>query len=64
MRKRMLSAPAGFGKTTLVSAWIADSGWPVAWLSLDSEDYDLTRFMMQVQLSQRVASDKGNIYDR
>jgi LuxR family transcriptional regulator, maltose regulon positive regulatory protein len=31
----LISAPAGFGKTTLVSAWIASCGRPVAWLSLD-----------------------------
>jgi LuxR family maltose regulon positive regulatory protein len=42
----LISAPAGFGKTTLVSEWIAGSGRPVAWLSLDSEDNDLTRFLV------------------
>ncbi len=31
----LISAPAGFGKTTLVSEWIAGYGRPVAWLSLD-----------------------------
>ena len=31
----LISAPAGFGKTTLVSEWIAGCGLPVAWLSLD-----------------------------
>ena len=31
----LISAPAGFGKTTLVSTWIAACGRPVAWLSLD-----------------------------
>lgn len=42
----LISAPAGFGKTTLVSEWIASNAWPVAWLSLDSEDNDLTRFLI------------------
>ena len=42
----LISAPAGFGKTTLVSEWIADSGWPVAWLSLDSHDNDPIRFLI------------------
>ncbi len=42
----LISAPAGFGKTTLVSEWIAGSGRPVAWLSLDQEDNDLTRFLI------------------
>jgi LuxR family transcriptional regulator, maltose regulon positive regulatory protein len=41
----LISAPAGFGKTTLVSEWIASCGQPVAWLSLDEGDNDLTRFL-------------------
>ncbi len=46
----LLSAPAGFGKTTLVSEWIAgcDRFEPkvrVAWLSLDEGDNDPTRFL-------------------
>src|SRR5215208_2309059 len=41
----LISAPAGFGKTTLLSAWLALCGRPVAWLSLDEEDSDPTRFL-------------------
>jgi LuxR family maltose regulon positive regulatory protein len=41
----LISAPAGFGKTTLVSEWIADCERPFAWLSLDERDGDLTRFL-------------------
>jgi LuxR family maltose regulon positive regulatory protein len=40
----LISAPAGFGKTTLVSEWIAGNGAPVAWLSLDARDNDPARF--------------------
>jgi len=40
----LVSAPAGFGKTTLVSEWIAGSGRPTAWLSLDEGDSDPARF--------------------
>ena len=41
----IISASAGFGKTTLVSEWIADLlERPVAWLSLDEGDNDPTRF--------------------
>ena len=36
----LISAPAGFGKTTLVSEWITGCGLPVAWLSLDEGDND------------------------
>ena len=42
----LISAPAGFGKTTMVSDWIPGCRRPVAWLSLDKGDSDLTRFLM------------------
>ena len=41
----LISASAGFGKTTLVSEWVASCGSPVAWLSLDEGDNDLVRFI-------------------
>jgi LuxR family maltose regulon positive regulatory protein len=41
----LISAPAGFGKTTVVSDWIRQSGVPVAWLSLDEGDNDPTRLL-------------------
>jgi LuxR family maltose regulon positive regulatory protein len=41
----LISAPAGFGKTTLVSTWIASCRRPVAWLSLDEADSEPTRFL-------------------
>ncbi|MDQ3397683.1 MAG: LuxR C-terminal-related transcriptional regulator [Deinococcota bacterium] len=44
-RLTLISAPAGFGKTTLVSEWVADCERPVAWLSLDKGDNDPTRFL-------------------
>jgi LuxR family maltose regulon positive regulatory protein len=44
----LISAPAGFGKTTLLSEWIAACGRPVAWLSLDSSDNDLARFLAYI----------------
>ena len=34
----LISASAGFGKTTLVTEWIANCERPVAWLSLDEGD--------------------------
>jgi LuxR family maltose regulon positive regulatory protein len=40
----LVSAPAGYGKTTLVSDWIAQAKLPVAWLSLDRSDNDLPLF--------------------
>ena len=41
----LISAPAGFGKTTLAADWVAGCGRPVAWLSLDERDNDPTRFL-------------------
>jgi len=40
----LLSASAGFGKTTLLSAWASQSTSQVAWLTLDEQDNDPTRF--------------------
>ena len=40
----LVSAPAGFGKTTLVAEWLRGVERPVAWLSLDEEDNDPIRF--------------------
>ncbi|HSP76702.1 MAG TPA: LuxR C-terminal-related transcriptional regulator [Cryobacterium sp.] len=46
----LISAPAGFGKTTLLSEWIADARQRdprirVGWLSLDESDNDPSRFL-------------------
>jgi LuxR family maltose regulon positive regulatory protein len=41
----LVSAPAGFGKTTLLAQWLKESGMPAAWLSLETEDNDPTRFL-------------------
>ena len=41
----LVSAPAGFGKTTLVAQWLAESSTPVAWLSLEPEDNEPVRFL-------------------
>ena len=41
----LISAPAGFGKTTLVSAWVHSTDRPVTWISLDEGDNDVVRFL-------------------
>jgi ATP/maltotriose-dependent transcriptional regulator MalT len=45
VRLVLVSAPAGYGKTTLVSNWLSESGVHAAWLSLDEGDDDPVRFL-------------------
>lgn len=57
----LISAPAGFGKTTLVSAWIAGCRCPVAWLSLDEGDREPARFLAYfVAALQTITPTVGN----
>src|SRR6266566_9131417 len=44
----LIAAPAGFGKTTLLSTWLEHASLPAAWLSLEQDDDDLTRFWTYV----------------
>jgi LuxR family maltose regulon positive regulatory protein len=44
----VVAAPAGYGKTTLVSNWLEESDWPCAWLSLDENDDDMVMFLSYV----------------
>ncbi|RPJ37129.1 MAG: helix-turn-helix transcriptional regulator, partial [Chloroflexi bacterium] len=56
----LISASAGFGKTTLVSEWIAGCKRPVAWLSLDEGDSDPTRFLTYlIAALQTIAANIG-----
>lgn len=49
----LLSAGAGFGKTTLLAAWTTQSPSPVAWLSLDLLDNDPHRFWSAIVTALR-----------
>ncbi|MCP4541357.1 MAG: LuxR family transcriptional regulator [Chloroflexi bacterium] len=58
----LVSAPAGFGKTTLVSEWVAGCERPAAWLSLDEGDNDPTRFLIYlVAALQTVAARQSPV---
>ena len=41
----LVSAPAGFGKTTLLASWTAHTQLPIAWFSVDESDNDPVRFV-------------------
>ena len=41
----VLSAPAGFGKTTLLASWLESSSLPSVWLTLDEDENDPARFL-------------------
>lgn len=42
----LISAAAGFGKTTILSEWVQQAKLPVGWLSLDERDNDPSRFWL------------------
>ena len=57
----LIIAPAGFGKTTLISAFVAGCRMPVAWLSLDKDDNQIERFLSYlVAALQEMDSGIGN----
>lgn len=60
----LISAPAGFGKTSLLADWIANStseGRTIAWLALDQGDAVASAFWPQVVASLRSALAKDGI---
>jgi LuxR family transcriptional regulator, maltose regulon positive regulatory protein len=59
-RLTLVCAPAGFGKTTLVSAWVAQAGRRTAWLSLEEADNDPARFLAYLAAAlQTIVPDLG-----
>jgi LuxR family transcriptional regulator, maltose regulon positive regulatory protein len=51
----LVSAPAGFGKTTLLTEWLAADGRRAGWLSLDRRDNDPTTFWTYLITALRTA---------
>lgn len=57
----LVSAPAGFGKSAMLSDWINSIHYPSAWLSLDKEDNDVSRFLAYfVTALKQINKDIGN----
>jgi LuxR family maltose regulon positive regulatory protein len=56
----LISAPAGFGKTTLVTEWLASAQRPFTWLSLDENDNEPARFLTYLVVAlQRIGPTIG-----
>jgi LuxR family maltose regulon positive regulatory protein len=62
----LITAPAGFGKTTLMASCIASCGLPVAWLSLNKNDNQVGRFLNYLiaalhGVDKRIGSDAAQL---
>ena len=55
----LVSAPAGYGKSTLVSAWGEATGRPCAWLSLDEADGEIGEFLMYLVAAVRTVEPEA-----
>jgi LuxR family maltose regulon positive regulatory protein len=58
-RLALVSAPAGFGKSTLLSTWVRDCGRPAAWLSLDEGDDDPVCFLTYLVAALQQVDDNA-----
>ena len=56
----LVSAPAGFGKTTLVTYWLSQAERPFTWVSLDEDDNDLARFFTYAAAAVQQFEGVGN----
>lgn len=58
----LVSAPAGFGKTTILSTWLAERKFAVAWLSLDASDSEFVQFFSYlIAAIQMIQPEIGSI---
>jgi LuxR family transcriptional regulator, maltose regulon positive regulatory protein len=56
----LVSAPAGYGKTTTIRMWVEEAGYPVAWVSLETSDNDIKQFITYILTAlQQVEDDLG-----
>ena len=54
----LISAPAGYGKSTLLSEWAGNHAWSLGWVTLESGDNDLERFLSYL-ISALQTADAG-----
>ena len=59
----LLSAPTGYGKSTLLSAWATASAWPVAWLTIDELDDDVRTLWLGLRHTLRSALERAGRTD-
>ena len=45
----LVSAPAGYGKTTTICTWLREARYAVAWVTLEQSDNDLKQFLTYCQ---------------
>lgn len=53
----LVSAPAGYGKTTTIRMWVEEASHPVAWVTLEKSDNDLRQFLIYILAALGRAGD-------
>jgi LuxR family maltose regulon positive regulatory protein len=53
----LVSAPAGYGKTTTIRLWVKETGHPVAWVTLEKSDNDVRQFLTYILTALQQARD-------
>lgn len=59
----LVSAPAGYGKSTLLSHWYGHTEEAIAWVSVDEGDNDLRRFLGYLVAALQLVDETLNDYD-
>jgi len=53
----LVSAPAGYGKTTTIRMWVEEAGLPFAWVTLENSDNDLKQFLIYILTALQLVED-------
>lgn len=58
-----ITAPAGFGKTTLAAGFLQDRGLPSGWYRLDEEDADIASFLhhLRIVVGQAISGNRTRL---